>query len=267
MKKKIIALDLDGSALNNQSTLSQRTIATLKRAEAAGHVVMIATGRPNRISENFYRDLHLTSPMVNFNGGLVHKPGQHWVGEKNATIPRDLVFDVIKLKQDLPIKMMAAEGKNWLLADHLVDIGFDFFPAQLKTNQVLTAKSLQTDPTSLTIFIDNDDQKWIKENLEQKYENIEMNSWGGSTPALEIVQKGITKFSGVSYVAQQYNVDNQDIMAFGDEYNDIPMLSQVGQGIAMANAQPAVKAVARDITPLTNEEDGIADYLEKHLAI
>lgn len=267
MAKKLIALDLDGTTLNNQSQISPRTIDVIKKATAAGHIVAIATGRPNRISENYYHQLQLTGPMVNFNGGLIHVPDKVWQGERDSTIPRELVFDVLKLKKDLPIRMVAAEGKNFLYADQLVDLDIGFFPTVLKQNQLLTEKNLQTDPTSLTIFIDNADQDFIKQSLSAKYPQIELNSWGGTVNALEVVHQGINKYTGVAYLADYLKIRNEDVIAFGDEINDLQMLTHVGWGVAMANGVPALKEAANDVTRLDNDQDGLADYLTHYLAI
>lgn len=265
MTQKLIALDLDGTTLNNQSQITAETARVLKRAEAAGNLVVIATGRPNRISVNYYHQLQLSSPMVNFNGGLIHIPDQQWTGERDSTIPRDLVFDVLKMKQDLPIQMIAAEGKNFLFADQLADLDIGFFPNQLRQEQILNEKTLKTDPTSLTIFLDNADQPYVKQILGEKYNNIEMNSWGGDVNAIEVVHQGINKYAGVRYMANYFNIADQDIIAFGDEVNDLEMLTNVGWGVAMANAVPQVKAIANDVTTLSNDQDGLATYLAHYL--
>lgn len=267
MTQKLIALDLDGTTLNNQSKITSETARVLKKAEDAGNLVAIATGRPNRISVNYYHQLKLNSPMVNFNGGLIHVPDQVWAGERDSTIPRDLVFDVLKMKRDLPIQMIAAEGKNFLFADQLADLDIGFFPTQLTSKQILNEQSLTTDPTSLTIFLDNKDQVYVKQVLGAKYPDIEMNSWGGEVNALEIVHHGINKYAGVRYVADYFNIADRDIIAFGDEVNDLDMLTNVGWGVAMANAAPNVKAIANDVTTLTNDQNGLADYLSRYLSL
>ncbi|MGM2842364.1 HAD-IIB family hydrolase, partial [Bacillus cereus group sp. Bce002] len=68
MKKKIIALDLDGTLLNEQSQLSDYTIDVIQAVKKAGHTVVIATGRPYRMADKFYHQLQLETPMINFNG-------------------------------------------------------------------------------------------------------------------------------------------------------------------------------------------------------
>ncbi|MGC3008500.1 HAD hydrolase family protein, partial [Enterococcus faecium] len=71
MNKILFAIDLDGTTLNQVSLIKSKTKETLKKAINAGHQVSIATGRPFRMSHQFYQELELTTPMVNFNGALV----------------------------------------------------------------------------------------------------------------------------------------------------------------------------------------------------
>ena len=68
MNQHLIAIDLDGTTLNNQSKLSRFTIETLRKLDELGHIVMIFTGRPYRNSINIYNEMNINSPMVNFNG-------------------------------------------------------------------------------------------------------------------------------------------------------------------------------------------------------
>lgn len=70
----LIALDLDGTLLTNEKTISPTTKRVLEKAKQEGHIVMIATGRPYRSSAMYYSELDLSTPIVNFNGALVHHP-------------------------------------------------------------------------------------------------------------------------------------------------------------------------------------------------
>ena len=74
MDQHLIALDLDGTTLNNQSTLTQETIRTLRTLADEGHIVSIITGRPYRIARHIYDQIGIKTPMVNFNGALTHIP-------------------------------------------------------------------------------------------------------------------------------------------------------------------------------------------------
>ncbi len=75
--------------LNNDSQLSDYTISTIKKVRQAGHTVLIATGRPYRMAEKFYQQLELDTPMINFNGSLVHIPGKKWQWEQNILIDKN----------------------------------------------------------------------------------------------------------------------------------------------------------------------------------
>ncbi len=68
-------------------------------------------------------------------------------------------------------------------------------------------------------------------------------------------------------MADFYNIEQKDVIAFGDEFNDQEMIEYAGFGVAMKNGQPKVKAIADDVTDLDNNHDGLADYLENHFKI
>lgn len=114
--KKLIAIDLDGTTLNQDSKITDKTARTLRRAIQDGHSVVIATGRPYRMSKNFYQELQLTTPMINFNGALVHLPDKQWDGEQETSFNRKIVFDLMAEKKNLKLDFIAAENRdNFLL--------------------------------------------------------------------------------------------------------------------------------------------------------
>ncbi len=104
MERYLIALDLDGTTLNTEGQLSAGTIAVLRAAQAAGHLVVITTGRPDAISEQFYDTLHLQGPMINFNGALIHVPHQHWQYEKKSRFRFRLRYRYASSANALPLK-------------------------------------------------------------------------------------------------------------------------------------------------------------------
>lgn len=106
----------------------------------------------------------------------------------------------------------------------------------------------------------------VSEELKQQYgHEVEVNTWGGPNPILEVVAKGIQKAHGLRRVIDHLNMKQEDILAFGDEHNDVEMLKFAGWGVAMANGTDQVKSVANDVTDKPNTEDGMADYLTKYL--
>ena len=86
--KKIIAVDLDGTLLNSESQLSDFTKQTIKKVSAKGHKIIITTGRPYRMAIDYYKELGLDTPMINFNGSLTHIPNKDWEFEQSVTLDK-----------------------------------------------------------------------------------------------------------------------------------------------------------------------------------
>ena len=109
MKPHLIVLDLDGTLLTDEKIISDKTKLTLKKAEEKGHHIMIATGRPYRASEVYYRQLGLKTPIVNFNGAFVHHPDDHSWKTIHETISLPVVKDVIDAMQQFTFHNIVAE--------------------------------------------------------------------------------------------------------------------------------------------------------------
>lgn len=267
MKKKLIAIDLDGTTLNAASQITQRTQEVLSKATKAGHIVSIATGRPFRMSEMFYKQLALKTPMVNFNGALVHLPYQNWAQESETLINREIVFEILAQKQRLNLDFVAAENRETFYIDDLNFFNPNFFATDKATEKNLLS-NLKTNPTSMLIQTKNEFASEVAQSLNQQFADyVDVRTWGGPNAILEVVAKGIQKAHGVSIVAKSLGIDQKDVIAFGDEHNDLEMLDYAGWGVAMANGTDAAKAISNDVTEKTNDDNGLADYLETHLAI
>ncbi len=109
MKPYLIALDLDGTLLKGDKTISPFTKDVIRRAIDAGHFVVIATGRPYRASYMYYEELGLTTPIVNFNGAFVHHPRQPSWGMRHYPLPLAVVKDIVEISESYGIKNMMAE--------------------------------------------------------------------------------------------------------------------------------------------------------------
>lgn len=195
LNKKLIAIDLDGTTLNQDSMITSKTKETLKKAINAGHHVSIATGRPFRMSHQFYQQLELTTPMVNFNGALVHIPNQHWDGERETLINREIAFEILSQKKQLNLDFIAAENRDTFFID-----SFDFFDEKIFASSrpgeknLLSPKNLTTNPTSLLVRTDKRFAGAVSAELTRQFGSyVDVRTWGGPTAILEIVSKGIQK--------------------------------------------------------------------------
>lgn len=263
MKQHLIAIDLDGTTLNNHSKVSNKTIETLRAVSNQGHLVCIVTGRPYRNSQSIYKKIGIHAPIVNFNGALCHFPNQaNYIPSYHLTLDREIAFDLFAHQEEMEIELLCAEGRDRLFASSMNLPDSPFYPVDKTMVQLLNRESLTYDPTALTIFSSEEKLPLIEQRINERYgDQVYVRTWGGILPCLEVVNKSINKAVGVRHLAEFYRIPTDHILAFGDENNDLEMIEFAGLGVAMKNATKEVKAVANDVTKFTNDEDGLANYL------
>lgn len=270
MKKnrKLIAIDLDGTTLNNQSILTPETEQTLKKLADKGHIIAIATGRPYRTSYQYYNQLKLKTPIVNFNGAWAHHPhNENWTHGYHKFLEKDVALSFLPLKDLSVVRLLSAESKDNLYVDRFGEETYSNGPSidNFKP-KVFTAESLSENPTAVNVFSYYEKNlAYIQDQILDDFnDTIEIRTWGGLSPALEIVSKGIQKAMGIEAIAQSYDISSTDVIAFGDEANDYEMIQYAGHGVVMKNGVDSLKEVSDAITPFTNDEDGLAKYLQKY---
>src|SRR5699024_10832096 len=130
-------------------------------------------------------------------------------------------------------------------------------------------RPIEKEATCVNVFTKNKYlQNKIEKELINKHENfVEVRTWGGFAPCIEIVTSGVQKAVGVEEIAQYYHIDQKDILAFGDEDNDYEMIQYAGHGVGMKNAITPLKDIADDISQYSNNEDGLARYLEYYFKL
>ncbi|WP_277613975.1 Cof-type HAD-IIB family hydrolase [Neobacillus muris] len=267
-EKHLIALDLDGTLLTDDKTISKKNKQVLAKAKEAGHVVMIATGRPYRSSEMYYRELELDTPIVNFNGAFMHHPlNQNW-GFYHEPLDINVAKDIVEACRSFQFHNIIAEVMDEVYFHYhdekLLEI-FSYGNPKITTGDL--ANFLQDSPTSMLIHTEEDQLKKIRGYLSEVHaEVIEQRSWAAPWHVIEIIKTGLNKAVGLKKAADYYGIPREKVIAFGDEDNDLEMIEYAGHGIAMGNAIDPLKNIANDIT-LSNEEDGVAAYLEDLLQI
>lgn len=269
MHQHLIAIDLDGTTLNDKSKLSRFTIETLRKLDDLGHIVMIVTGRPYRNSIDIYNELNINSPMVNFNGAYCHHPKKaNWLPAYHEELDKEIAFELFANQDNLDINLLIAEGRERLFTSSMNLPDSPFFPKDQAEISRLDRANLTQNPTALTILCDVDKQKSIEERIDQRYgDQVSVRTWGGILPILEVVRQGINKAVAVDRVSEFYHIPNDHILAFGDENNDLEMLKYAGLGVAMANATEEILAVSDTQTKLTNDQDGLAHFLTDYFSL
>ncbi|MGT2930246.1 Cof-type HAD-IIB family hydrolase [Streptococcus dentasini] len=265
MTQKIIALDLDGTLLRSDNTISKYTLDTLKKIKALGHQIIIVTGRPYRMAQEAYRQLELTGPMINFNGALTHIPEKKWSGELNMRIDKDYLFEALANYDAFETDFLASEYRKnfYITMENRQLIPPEIFGVPKITDQMaLIPEKITRDPNALLMQTHAEDKYLLADQIQQHFKNeVEVDSWGGPLNILEFSPKGVNKAFALKHLLERLRKDKQNLIAFGDEHNDTEMLAFAGTGYAMKNASNTLLPFANFITKYSNDEDGVARQL------
>ncbi|WP_346779333.1 Cof-type HAD-IIB family hydrolase [Paenibacillus brevis] len=240
-KYKLLALDMDGTVLNRDHEISRENCEWIHRAIDSGIVVMFATGREVQSIEQYVKQLGLESPLVSVNGSEV------WTSPGSLLV-RHILTD------------------EWVEELHRIARNTDCRYWAYTVNQVFTTRDWPDridrpsgDPW-LKFGIHCDDLNLLPE-LRGRLEAMGHFEVTNSSPRnLEINPSGINKASGLREVCRLLDIRMEEVAACGDSLNDLEMIRSAGLGIAMGNAQEAVKQAADAVTG-TNDEDGVAQAI------
>lgn len=262
-----IALDLDNTLLNSEKAISARNETVLKQLHANGIRVVLCTGRPIKAIQPLLKQLGLTEPddySITFNGGLVQQNATGDILARTSLSKDDIAplhayaqqlgipLDVIDLTQVFSLVDLGKSEYEAFLKGLMPfsDVTFADLPADDKFGKVVSAS---------TKAVDNRDQ--LPAAVTAKFHAVPSRR-----NLLEFLPQHTDKASGLKQLLAHFGEDDNNLMAFGDEENDLGMLAAAKVGVAMDNAIPAVKAVASDHT-LNNDADGVAVFLEQYFGL
>lgn len=268
MNQHLIVLDLDGTLLNDEQKITEKTKKVLFQAKEAGHQIMIATGRPYRASSLYYNELKLTTPIVNFNGAYIHHPKDQSWEPIHTPINMNVVHDVVDSVHTFQYENLIAEVMDDVYIHMEDEKMMDMFKmGEPRVTMGNLKMNLSEDPTSLLIHANEQNVPIIRQHLQEVHADlIEHRRWGAPFNIIEIVRKGLNKAVGIAAVSKYLNIPRERIIAFGDEDNDLEMIDYAGIGVAMSNGINELKNIANEIT-LSNNEDGIAIFLKERLKL
>lgn len=258
-----IATDLDGTLLRSDLTVSERTVRALRTASAEGMLVALVTGRPVRWLRRVYDQLGVLYPAVCANGAVVYDPTEDRMLHVNPLVPAVLAQLCQRLRSAVPSARFAVEIEDgrtlWHEADYPLRWDVDD-PAVRPVTSLTELTSVAA--VKLLVRAGERDPDEFTSLVTQCLDGLAEATHSSSSGLVEISAAGVTKAAGLAWLCERHGVPAADVVAFGDMPNDLPMLAWAGHGVAVANAHPAVIAAADEVTA-TNDEDGVADYLDR----
>ena len=266
--KKVLVLDIDGTLTNSQKVITGNTKTAIIEAMKRGHKVMLASGRPTPGMKKYAKELELEKHdgyLLSFNGGkIIHCKTGEIIFQK--ILPSLVIKSLYKYAIEKGCGLVTYLGDDIILAtekDEYIEIESKINDMECKkvTNFVeyvsdynLNKMLMTAPPEKAAIYV---------EELQEKFKDV-LSIYRSEPFFIEIMPKNVDKAASLDIMLKSLGITKDDTICCGDGFNDKSMIEYAGVGVAMANAQEAVKEVADYITK-SNDEDGIVHVIDKFI--
>lgn len=264
---KLIALDLDGTLVHEDQSISAEDIAAVARAQQAGIAVVVATGRNFTTAKEIILPLQVTAPVICSNGADIRF--------ENETIYSRTMENAWLRKAYAAVEPYCSQ-RFIFSGDHIYcetgsfhEMLFRKWEYDRKKDLVVFCNGME----ALMRAVGDGGVKFLvcTEN-ESRHKEIQavVDSFGyfdavkGEKLHFELTRKGVSKASALEFMTGRMGLDMQDVLAIGDSTNDLEMIKQAGVGIAMGNSMREVLAAADAVT-LPISENGVAHAIQQYV--
>lgn len=262
---KMIALDMDGTLLSSDKTLSERNRRAIEQAQLKGVKVVLASGRPLQGMKAFADSLNMTSKqdfIVCYNGSLVYRASDNKVVRQHIMTGKEAKA-IAKLARQLNVHHHAFSVEKGLITPKLNPY----------TDHEATVNGLTINEFDFSLLDDNEaviktmfaDSKDVIDNVINQIPNSfseEFTLVRSASIFYEFLHKQSNKGLAIKSIADSLSIPSEQVICMGDAENDHHMIKYAGLGVAMGNATEETKNIANYITE-TNDNSGVADVIEK----
>lgn len=259
---KLVAVDLDGTLLDNDRKISPRAKEAIQAVREMGIEVTLATGRMFFSARTYADELGLSLPLITYQGALVKVSGSGEVLYERH-VDSILAQKVITLAKDHGLNVNFYVD-DYVLVEELTAYADTYarkFRAQFREVGDLR-KCAHLSPLKLLVIDYNEDDLILFEKKCRREFGNTLYITKSMPEYLEYLHPEATKAAGLDAVVKHMGINPQEVMAIGDSYNDLEMLEYAGFSVVMENAREEIKAKADYITR-SNDDDGVAEALDK----
>lgn len=258
MKYSLVVLDLDGTLLNNEHKISKNNKEVILHLKKQGVQFMLASGRPHASILPYARELGLELPIISLNGAIVKSPlsGEVYV---SSSIPNKKLVKILSYakKSDFLVSLYS-EDKIFTYDDEMMDLHSSL--EGLESEKINVLPEGQEINKILMVNAPNKVRQTM-DQLELFYKN-ELYITSSEPQFLEIMNRNVSKGIALSHVLKKLQRTNDEVVVFGNSYNDVSMFVVAGLAVAMDNSPPQVKEEADSVTK-SNTDDGVVYVLKK----
>jgi Cof subfamily protein (haloacid dehalogenase superfamily) len=270
---KALVLDLDGTILRNDGSLSDNTVETLKSYLNSGVKIIIATGRSLEASEKFRSAIGAEGAMIYFNGAEVVEMPSGKILHADY-LPKEVVeySSALSRRENIyyQIYVPGKESHCALLTENYTEYAEIYYThtgtkPQVRDFKEILAQSDFQGAIKTMFLLETEGHEGIKKELEQHF-GQSINIFRSSPIYLEVLKANVSKGSALLKAISYYGFSPSEVIAFGDEENDLSLFKSAGFSIAPSNAKEEVKKAA-DLVIGSNNDDGVATFLKEQWRI
>jgi Cof subfamily protein (haloacid dehalogenase superfamily) len=268
----LLVIDIDGTLLNPEGVITPYTRSAVQAAQQAGIVVTLATARRYFNTVKIIDDLGLTGPIILYDGALIVKHPKATI-LSSRPLQADIAQEAVNILAHHDIQPVV--HPNETLAEEIwtgpveldnlwIDAYFTAFPQRMRRMPYEHLCTGHPDPLRVVAFTAEETIRDVLPEISRlncTWTTIHRGSYNSAE--LVVMDKGCSKASAVTTLAESSGIPLQEVMALGDNNNDIEMLKIVGWGVAMGQAPESVKSAANTVTA-SNREDGAAQAIERY---
>lgn len=260
---KLICCDIDGTLIRNDKSLSDENIRWIERVVREKDVKFtIVSGRMYSAVIHFYDTLGVKGPASCLNGALLYDQDGNVISDHR--IPKSIAETVYKVSRDFPIDMLLITGNTWYTEKHDGYLYSEKLPIYRQDSIIDDLEAhIRNEEVNKILFMspDHDLLSSLRNAIRNDVSDSDASFYYGCN-FLELMPGSVNKGTAIDDLSLYYGIPKSEIMAIGDDFNDLEMLSKAGYSVAMGNASDAVKSKARYVTA-SNESDGVAKAIER----
>lgn len=265
MTIRLVAMDLDDTLLRDDWTISPRVLKAIQKAQAQGVKMTIATGRMPISTRPYAEQLGLDVPVITYHGAMIQQVLSGDILFRRV-IPSALAAEIV---EDVADRGVYAQVyiKDRVITPELNDWSREYeriSSVRIEEADLSILLALEPEGVEKILLMGEEaDLDQLAPLLKQQYgEKVHLAK---SKPCfLEMTDGSVNKGVALAALAEHYGIDQSEVMAIGDSFNDLEMINYAGLGVAMGNARPEIRDRA-DIITTSNEEDGVAEAIERYV--
>lgn len=266
-EKFLICIDLDGTLLRDDKTISEETKKYLRFLETQGHYVCLTSGRPTYNVKKYYDEIGLkSSPIISFNGHLAKNTDKNIEYLSHYFSKEEVLSLYETLRANNLGSTFLVMNENKIFVTKKDDFLLTFYSSNeteinISENfeNIFNIDSVLNIVFSLNSF---DDKERTIKLINDSFPNYDPRFWG-DYPFSEIYKKGVSKSNSIDELAAVLNIKSDHIIVFGDAQNDYEMIKNHPNNYVMKNGLDRLKNIAKNVTEFDNNNDGVLFELKK----